>query len=105
MENLALICSFFSKLGACTGIIVDWYLLDWSDAGNESRGSFNLISAGIASKGSSSKLGRNNLLLDSLSLLWKSLASQLQVEIVFLRDSVSSCADPSLDEDTKSYSF
>lgn len=108
IENLALICSFFSKLGACIGMMVadglGLFVLVSIEIGNESRGVFNFISAGTALNGSSSKLGRIDLLFTTFSIELKSLASQLLVDVFFLFDSCSSCIDPSsLEEDTFIY--
>lgn len=106
IENRALICCFFSILGAWTGVELCVLMLrlclfamDSTEMGKESLG--NLISAAIPAKGSSSsKSGLERFPSSRLSRLLKSLAFQLHVAIVFLLESCSSFPDPSLDEDT-----
>lgn len=109
IENLALICSFISKLGAWTGMMVGVFCflaicrlaMDSTEMGSDSRG--GKISCSTSSSwASASWICRFLVKLSPADGFLKSRAIQLLVAIVCRLVSTleSSCADPSLDDDT-----
>lgn len=109
IENLALICSFISTLGAWTGIVAGVFCflaicrlaMDSTEMGSESLGGKISCSAS-SSYASASCICRFLVKLSPTVGFLKSRATQLLVAIVCRLVSTfeSSCVDPSLDDDT-----